>query len=90
MMPHFFRRSFVSGSSGAAGVLIAGFVLYHNVWPVPPPPYRYFPYLVLGWLAAGLVITAVIPGFSMKVGTGLERVAGAEAGAAKLVPAHGP
>jgi len=52
--------------------------------------YRYFPYLVLGWLAAGLVITAVIPGFSTKVGTGLERVAGAEAGAAKLVPAHGP
>jgi hypothetical protein len=62
-------------------VLIAGFVLYHSIWPVPPPPYEYFPYLVLGWLAAGLVLTAVIPGFSGKVGTGLERVAEAEAGA---------
>jgi amino acid transporter len=72
----------------AGGVLIAGFVLYHNVWPVPPPPYKYFPYLVLGWLAAGLVLTAVIPGFSKKVGTGLERVAEAEA--AKLAPARGP
>jgi len=63
----------------AGGVLIAGFVLYHNVWPVPPPPYEYFPYLVLGWLLAGLVITAVVPGFSGKVSGGLRRVAAAEA-----------
>ena len=76
----------------AGGVLIAGFVLYHNVWPVPPAPYEYFPYLVLGWLAAGLVITVVVPGFSGKVGAGLERVADAEAAAdgAKLAPARGP
>jgi amino acid transporter len=59
----------------AGGVLIAGFVLYHNVWPVPPAPYEFFPYLVAGWLAAGLVITAVVPGFSAKVGGGLERAA---------------
>ena len=59
----------------AAGVLVAGFVLYHNVWPVPPAPYEFFPYLVLGWLLAGLVITAVIPRFSAKVEDGLERVA---------------
>jgi amino acid transporter len=59
----------------AAGVLVAGFVLYHNVWPVPPAPYEFFPYLVLAWLAAGLVITAVIPRFSAKVEDGLERVA---------------
>jgi hypothetical protein len=47
---------------------------------------------VLGWLAAGLVITAVVPGFSGKVGAGLERVAEAEAdaGAARLAPARGP
>jgi hypothetical protein len=47
---------------------------------------------VLGWLAAGLVITAVIPGFSGKVGEGLERVADAEAeaGGARLAPARGP
>jgi hypothetical protein len=56
-------------------VLIAGFVLYHNVWPVPPAPYKFFPYLVLGWLLAGVIITAVIPGFSAKVDGGLERVA---------------
>jgi amino acid transporter len=91
---HLGRRSPWQIVVPAAGVLIAGFVLYHNIWPVPPPPYKYFPYLVLGWLTAGLVITAVIPGFPRKVGTGLERVGEAEAeagaGAAKSAPARGP
>jgi len=72
---HLGRRSPWQIVAPAGGVLIAGFVLYHNVWPVPPVPYEFFPYLVAGWLAAGLVITAVIPGFSAKVGDGLERAA---------------
>jgi hypothetical protein len=55
-------------------VLITGFVLFHNVWPVPPTPYEFFPGLVLGWLLAGLVLTMVIPGFAGKVDDGLERV----------------
>ena len=56
-------------------MLIAGYVLYRNVWPVPPAPYEFLPYLVLGWLLAGVAITAVVPGFSAKVDGGLERVA---------------
>jgi hypothetical protein len=72
---HLGRRSPGQVVAPAAGVLVAGFVLYHNVWPVPPSPYEFFPYLVLGWLLAGLVITAVIPRFSAKVEDGLERVA---------------
>jgi hypothetical protein len=56
-------------------VFIAGFVLYHNVWPVPAAPYEFFPYLVLGWLLIGLIATAVIPGFSQKVEVGLVRAA---------------
>ena len=44
--------------ASAPGVLVAGFVLYHNVWPVSPGPYESFPYLVLAWLVARLVITA--------------------------------
>ena len=89
---HLGRRSLWQVVVPAGGVLIAGFVLYHNVWPVPPPPYEYFPYLVLGWLAAGLVITVVVPGFSGKVGAGLERVADAEAaaGGTRSAPVHGP
>jgi len=94
---HLGRRSPWQVLVPAGGVLVAGFVLYHNVWPVPAPPYEYFPYLVLGWLLGGLVITAVISGFSGKVSAGLERVAdaearaeGAEAGLATGAPARGP
>jgi amino acid transporter len=72
---HLGRRSGWQVVAPAGGVLIAGFVLYHNVWPVPPPPYGFFPYLVLGWLAAGLIMTTVIPGFAAKVDDGLERAA---------------
>jgi len=42
---------------------------------VPPEPYRFLPYLVLGWLLAGLVLTLVVPGFSAKAADGLERAA---------------
>jgi amino acid transporter len=73
---HLGRRSLWQVVPPAGGVLIAGFVLYHNVWPVPPAPYEFLPYLVAGWLAAGLIITTVIPGFSAKVGDGLERTSG--------------
>jgi hypothetical protein len=72
---HLGRRSPGQIVASAPGVLVAGFVLYHNVWPVWPAPYEFFPYLVLAWLVAGLVITAVIRRFSAKVEDGLERVA---------------
>jgi amino acid transporter len=72
---HLGRRSPWQVVAPAGGVLIAAFVLYHNLWPVPPRPYQFFPYLVAGWLLAGLVITTVIPGFSAKVGGGLEHAA---------------
>jgi len=75
---HLGRRSLRQVVAPAGGVLIAGFVLYHNVWPVPPEPYRLFPYLALGWLLAGLIITAVLPRFSAKVADGLKRAAAAK------------
>ena len=57
---HLGRRSPAQLVPLAAGVLIAGFVLYHNVWPVPPAPYRFFPYLVLGWLLAGRALRSAV------------------------------
>ncbi len=60
---HLGRRSWVQVVAPAAGVLIAGFVLYYSVWPVPPAPYKFIPYLVLGWLLVGLVrLLRVRPG----------------------------
>lgn len=73
---HLGRRSLRQVVAPASGVLIVGYVLYRNVWPVPAAPYEFFPYLVLGWLLAGLIATAVIPAFSQKVDVGLERAAG--------------
>jgi amino acid transporter len=75
---HLGRRSLWQVVAPVGGVLIAGFVLYHNVVPVPPAPYEFFPYLVAGWLAAGLIATAVIPGFSRKVDDGLGLVRAAD------------
>jgi amino acid transporter len=72
---HLGRRSLGQLVPALAGVLIAGFVLYYNVWPVPPAPYEFFPYVVLGWLVAGLVLTVVTAGFTAKVDAGLERAA---------------
>jgi amino acid transporter len=72
---HLGRRSLRQLLPAVAGVLIAGFVLYYNVWPVPPAPYKFFPYLVLAWLVAGLVLTVVTAGFTAKVDDGLERAA---------------
>jgi hypothetical protein len=39
-----------------AGMAVAGYVLYHNVWPVPDFPFDLFPYLVAVWLAIGVVL----------------------------------
>jgi amino acid transporter len=40
----------------AAGIAVAGYVLYHHVWPVPDSPYDAFPYIVVAWLVVGVVL----------------------------------
>jgi amino acid transporter len=42
-----------------AGVGVAGYVLYHHVWPVPDFPFDLFPYVVAAWLVAGAVLAVV-------------------------------
>jgi hypothetical protein len=44
----------------AAGIAVAGYVLYHNLWPVPASPFDVFPYIVAGWLAIGIVASRFI------------------------------
>jgi amino acid transporter len=41
----------------AAGIAVAVYVLYHNIWPVPPSPFDLFPYLVGAWLLIGVAIS---------------------------------
>ena len=53
------------------GAGVAGYVLYRNVWPIPPAPYRYFPYAVLAWLLAALAATVVLPGLVRRAGAEL-------------------
>jgi amino acid transporter len=65
------RRSHAVALVPAAGTLIAGYVLYRNVWPVPPAPYRWFPYAVLGWLLVGAALTLLVPGLVARAGRGL-------------------
>jgi amino acid transporter len=44
----------------AAGIVVAGYVLYHNLWPVPPSPFDVFPYVVAAWLASGVALSRFI------------------------------
>jgi amino acid transporter len=55
----------------AAGALVAGYVLYRHVWPVPDAPYQFFPYVIAGWLAVGLALTLLQPALAMRVAAGL-------------------
>ena len=41
-----------------AGIAVALYVLYHNVYPVPDSPYNAFPYVVAAWLAVGVGFAA--------------------------------
>jgi hypothetical protein len=69
---HLARRSIWESALPIAGTAVAAFVLYHNVWPVPAPPYRYLPYVALSWLAVGVLLSTV-PGILAGVQRGLAR-----------------
>jgi amino acid transporter len=53
------------------GIAVAGYVLYHNVHPVPPSPFDLFPYLVGGWLLLGALVITFVPGLRERVALGL-------------------
>lgn len=54
------RRSAAVAVIPTAGVVVAAYVLYRNVWPVPPAPYEYFPYGIAGWLGLGGVLAVML------------------------------
>ena len=54
-----------------AGIAVAGYVLYHNIYPVPPSPFDLFPYLVGAWLVIGALVIVFVPGLRDRVAVGI-------------------
>jgi hypothetical protein len=44
----------------ATGDAPAGYVLYHNLWPVSASPFDVFPYIVAAWLATGVIASRFV------------------------------
>jgi amino acid transporter len=53
------------------GAAFAAYTFYRNVYPVPAHPFNVFPYVVGGWIAVGIVITLLVPGFTRRIGAQL-------------------
>jgi amino acid transporter len=49
------------------GAVVAGYVLYRNLVPVPDYPFNLFPYIVAGWLLAGLGLSVGVPGLAGRI-----------------------
>lgn len=49
------------------GAVVAGYVLYRNLIPVPDHPFNLFPYIVAGWLLAGLALSLGVPGLAGRI-----------------------
>ncbi|HEX2084521.1 MAG TPA: APC family permease [Solirubrobacteraceae bacterium] len=49
------------------GAFVAGYVLYRNLIPVPDHPFNLFPYIVAGWLVAGLAISVFVAGLAERI-----------------------
>jgi amino acid transporter len=55
------------------GIVILGYVLYRNIWPVPAVPFNYIAYLTGAWLALGAAIVLLAPGLARSIGANLMR-----------------
>jgi amino acid transporter len=60
-----------------AAIAALVYVLYKNIHGVAYP-YKWFPYVVLGWLVLGAAIIALAPGLARRMGERLSREIGAE------------
>lgn len=43
-----------------AAIAICGYTIYKSIWPRPPAPISYAPWIAGGWLVAGLVVLAYL------------------------------
>jgi amino acid transporter len=49
-------------------IVVPGYTLYSNLYPIPNPPYNIFPYVALAWLVVGLVIILTSPTLVRQIG----------------------
>jgi len=61
----------------ALAIVLLGYTLYSNVYPVPAPPMNIFPYLVVAWIVVGVVVVIANPARVRSVG---EKLAGDDLG----------
>jgi amino acid transporter len=54
-----------------AGIAVAGYVLYHNIYPVPAAPFDRIPYFVGAWLVLGGLAIVLVPGLRDRVASGI-------------------
>lgn len=53
-------------------ILVLGYTLYSNIFPIPPAPYNVLPYVALAWMVAGLLIIVISPALVRRIGLHLE------------------
>lgn len=53
-------------------ILVLGYTLYSNIFPIPPAPYNVLPYVALAWMVASLLIIVISPALVRRIGLHLE------------------
>ncbi len=46
---------------GILAIIMLGYTLWSNIWPIPAPPMNYFPYGVIAWIIIGIVLVFTCP-----------------------------
>jgi len=54
-------------------ILLLGYTLYSNVFPIPAAPYNYFPYVVIAWIVVGGIIVLANPKLVRNIATRLAK-----------------
>jgi amino acid transporter len=58
----------------ATGAIV--YTFYKQVWPNPAYPYDWFPRIIAGWAAVGILITLVFPALTRRIGRSLSEAEG--------------
>jgi len=57
-------------------IIVLGYTLYSNIYPIPAPPFNIFPYVALVWLLIGLIIVFASPALVRRIGKHFEESEG--------------